>query len=91
MIKKNANNKDKNNAQTKNRIDELESEGWERRNITSEPRLSEIIELYESLDLEIHLEQMSNELFESIAGECNVCFSYNWEKYKIIFTRKKKV
>ena len=35
---------------------ELEAEGWEARFIADEPRLSESVELYESLGMEVHLE-----------------------------------
>lgn len=90
MTKKNEDNKGMDSTQDKSRIEQLESDGWERRNITSEPRLSEIVELYESLNLEIHLEPLSNEIYESIAEDCQVCFSGDWENYKIIFTRKKQ-
>ena len=40
------------------REDELIKAGWERRFIACEPRLSEIVEMYEEIGLKVHLEPL---------------------------------
>lgn len=65
---------------------ELEREGWVRQFIADESRLSEAVELYESLGLEVRLEPVTlGELIE----ECQVCFEMDGERYKTIYTRSK--
>ncbi|MCK4909832.1 MAG: hypothetical protein KAS70_08030 [Planctomycetes bacterium] len=63
----------------------LEAEGWTKQFTTSEPRLSESVELYQSLGLEVRLEaaDLSNE------NECQSCLAAEPDKYKTIYTRKK--
>ncbi len=66
---------------------ELEREGWVRQFTTDEPRLSEAVELYEFLGLEVRLEPVTpGELTE----ECQVCFEVDGERYKTIYTRPKR-
>jgi hypothetical protein len=67
--------------------DELEKNGWQRQFTTNEPRLSEAVELYKELGYEVHLESPSE---AEVAEECNICFEGSHEKYKTIYTRKKK-
>ena len=38
------------------RQQELEAQGWTRQNVMDEPRLSELVEMYQELDIEVHLE-----------------------------------
>ena len=47
--------------------EELEKEGWIKRTTIDEPRLSEIIEEYESLGYEVHLEPVK---LEDLDKEC---------------------
>jgi len=69
------------------RDDELTKEGWERKSMVGEPRLSELVELYQSLGLEVHLEPIGEEGDE----ECRVCFGGpDKEKYMVIYTRSKE-
>lgn len=75
---------------TKDYIERLSTSGWERKTITDEPRLTELVELYESIGFEVHLEPLSNELLKLIGEECKSCYIDNWERYKVIFTRKSK-
>lgn len=64
----------------------LKAEGWERRTTACEPRLSELVELYESLDFEVRVEE-----FEAEAGyECLDCYRLEPGRYKIVFTRSRK-
>ncbi len=69
------------------REDELKKEGWEKQFTTEEPRLSEAVELYESLGYEVHLEPATS---EEIGGECGACFEEMPDRYKTIYTRRKK-
>jgi len=63
----------------------LEREGWKRQTVIDEPRLSELVELYESLSYEVLLVPFDPELEEA---ECGVCLE-DPEKYMIIYTRKR--
>lgn len=49
--------------------------------------MSEAKELYESLGLEVHLEPAT---LEEIGPECGICFEDIPDRYKTIYTRKKK-
>ena len=68
------------------REDELKKEGWEKQFTYDEPRLSEAVELYESLGLEVRLESANETV---VAGDCGVCYEGSIDKYKTIYTRKK--
>ena len=59
---------------------------WVRRNVTDEPRLSELVELYKSLGYEIMLKDF---IPGEQADECSECMVSFPERYKIIYTRKK--
>jgi protein-arginine kinase activator protein McsA len=63
----------------------LMEEGWEMRSTMDEPRLSELVEMYEELDLEVHLEPFNP---ENETG-CAECMKASPERFKTIFTRKK--
>jgi hypothetical protein len=65
----------------------LERAGWQRQFIACEPRLSEAIELYESLGLEVQLIPVAREDIES---GCATCYELEPEKYKAIYTRPRK-
>ena len=74
-------------------IKSLEDEGWARRFVACEPRLSEAVELYKEIGFDVHLAPLPEEPeCESCAGEegtdkCRVCFEGSEDQYKIIFTR----
>ncbi|MBA4419369.1 MAG: hypothetical protein C0392_15915 [Syntrophus sp. (in: bacteria)] len=76
------------------REEELISQGWEKRFVANEPRLSEMLELYESIGLEVLKEPLPlKEELESGSCEesgCTACFDADRDKYRIIFTRAKK-
>lgn len=63
----------------------LMEEGWEMQLTMDEPRLSDLIEMYEELGLEVHLEPFNP---ENESG-CNECMKASPEKFRTIFTRKK--
>lgn len=75
-----------------NREEELESQGWERRFAASEPRLSEMVEMYREIGFEVHLEPLPSkeEKNQERCEEngCTACYDADPEKYRIIFTRK---
>ncbi len=66
---------------------ELESEGWVRQFTADEPRLSEAVELYDSLGFEVHLEPVTPG--ESAEG-CQICFEEDANRYKTIYTRPRR-
>lgn len=66
-------------------MDELEKQGWIKQFTASEPRLSEMVELYQSLGFEVRLESADT----NNQNECQVCLAAEPEKYKTIWTRKK--
>ena len=72
-------------AELKSRIVELEKQGWQLQFTTDEPRLSEVVELYESLGFEVHLEPACTEL---PLPECATCYEPFCNKYKTIFIRR---
>jgi hypothetical protein len=76
------------------REEELVGEGWEKRFVACEPRLSEAAELYESIGFEVLREPLFNKddlmKQDCEASGCAVCFEADKERYRIIFTRKKR-
>ncbi|HOJ42767.1 MAG TPA: hypothetical protein PLW88_04740 [Syntrophorhabdaceae bacterium] len=77
------------------REEELKRQGWEKRFIACEPRLTEMVELYREIGFEVLLEPLPSE--EEIdrntcaEKECTICFKENREKYRIIYTRQKVI
>jgi hypothetical protein len=78
---------------TKRREEELIKEGWQRRFVASEPRLSEMAALYEETGFEVHFEILSAvaEPDEAREGcqECRICFEGFEDDYQVIYTRPK--
>ncbi len=75
------------------RENELIKEGWQRRFIATEPRLSEMVQLYEQTGFEVHLEPISA-VEEPDEGseecqDCRICFEGFEDQYKMIYTRSK--
>lgn len=66
--------------------EELEREGWTMRTVQNEPRLSELIEMYEEIGFEVKILPLSRE----DCGTCSVCFDNNKNQFKTIYTRPKK-
>jgi hypothetical protein len=64
-------------------------EDWERRSIIDNDRVSEQVEMYESIGFEVMVKDVNpGQLPEEY---CKECFFANPEKYKILYTRKKDV
>jgi hypothetical protein len=71
------------NSKNKNTTD------WERRSIIYINRVSEQVEMYESIGFEVMVKDVDpKQLPEEY---CKECYISNPEKYKILFTRKKNV
>lgn len=67
------------------REEELKRQGWERQSTYDEPRLSEMVDTYREIGLEVHLEPFDpNE-----EPGCASCMALMPEKYKTIYTHKK--
>jgi len=77
------------------REDELKKEGWQKRFLAEEPRLSEMVEMYKETGFEVHLEPLSaveepDEKKEECQA-CRICFEGVEDKYQVIFTRPQAV
>jgi hypothetical protein len=68
-----------------NQSEGVDLTGWERRTTTDEPRLSELVELYEELGFEVLLRSI---LSAELGGECQECYLAEPERYRTIYTRK---
>ena len=72
--------------------EELLKEGWQRRFIASEPRLSEMKTMYEETGFEVHLEPLAaGEETDDADGAyrgCRQCFSGREDAYQVIYTRR---
>jgi hypothetical protein len=64
------------------REEELKKEGWEKRFLIDEPRLSEMADQYKELGFEVLLEP-----FDPSEEECTSCMTAFPERYKTIYTR----
>ena len=67
-------------------------EDWKRRTVVSEPRLSEIVEMYESMGFEVRLEPVDPD--DPGIGEdgCTLCFDdpVEAERTRVVYTRPLK-
>ena len=59
--------------------------GWEKQATYDDPRLSEMVEMYKEIGLEVHLEPFDPENEKG----CTDCMLLTPEKYKTIYTRRK--
>ena len=69
------------NSKNKSTID------WERRSIIDNDRVSEQVEMYESIGFEVMVKDVDPDHLPE--EYCKECFIANPEKYKILYTRKK--
>jgi hypothetical protein len=68
------------------REEELTRAGWEKQMTFDEPRLSELVEMYEEIGFEVHLEPFHP---DEEPG-CTECMKADPDKYKTIYTRKRE-
>jgi len=73
------------------REEELARQGWEKRFVAEEPRLSEMTELYESIGFEVLLERLPSkeELAACAESGCTACLDMDPERYRTIYTRER--
>jgi len=64
--------------------EELAAAGWERCFLADEPRLSEAVETYLELGLEVLLLPPREE-----EAECSECLRLQPERYRVIYTRRR--
>ena len=76
------------NDSVSDRKDELRRMGWVKRSALDETRLSEMVELYESLGFEVLLEPVRP---GDLGADCSMCYSTSCDKFTMIYTRKKNV
>ncbi|MBN2122782.1 MAG: hypothetical protein JW821_00690 [Deltaproteobacteria bacterium] len=82
----------------RSREEELERQGWRRKFVASEPRLSEAVALCEESGYEVHLEPLPEGpscetcagAEQEAGGECRVCFEGFEDEYRIIYTRPRE-
>ncbi len=67
------------------RVEELEKEGWKKRFIIDEPRLSEVVAQYEEIGFDVLLEPP-----DTCPEECVSCMSALGDRSKMIYTRPKR-
>ncbi|OQW97613.1 MAG: hypothetical protein BWK74_06070 [Desulfobacteraceae bacterium A6] len=60
------------------------NEGWEKRSTTDEPRLSELIKMYEEIGFEVLLMPFAP---DEEPG-CSECMKTSPQRYRTIYTRK---
>jgi hypothetical protein len=65
--------------------EKLIQKGWTKQATYDEPRLSEMVEMYEEIGLEVHLEPFNSENEKG----CTDCMQLMPDRYKTIYTRKK--
>jgi hypothetical protein len=66
------------------REEELAREGWKKQTTYDDSRLSEMIEMYEEIGFEVHLEPFNP---DEEPG-CTECMKASPDRYKTIYTRK---
>ena len=65
--------------------EELKSQGWERRFVYDEPRLSEAVETYRELGFEVLLLPVA-----PTDEECTECMLQEPDRFRVIYTRKER-
>ena len=66
--------------------EKLIREGWKKQATYDDPRLTEMVEMYKEIGLEVHLEPFDAEKAEG----CTDCLQLLPDMFKTIYTRKKK-
>lgn len=63
----------------------LAAEGWVRRSISDEPRLSELADLYRETGFDVRLEPLTPDLLAGL--ECTECMLADPSRFRVIYTR----
>jgi hypothetical protein len=78
------------------REEELTRDGWEKRFIACEPRLTEMADTYREIGFEVLLEPLPPKEETDLSCEtcdekgCTVCYDSDTDRYRIIYTRRKE-
>jgi hypothetical protein len=67
--------------------EKLISEGWQKKATYDDPRLSEMVAVYEEIGLDVHLEPF---IAENEDG-CSGCLQVSPDQFKTIYTRQKTI
>jgi len=67
----------------KDEDDPLVKEGWERRSILDEPRLSEVVQMYRDMGLQVKVVELDPKLLIA----CDTCLTGAKENYKVVYTK----
>jgi hypothetical protein len=67
-------------------LGELGKNGWIKRTIMREPRLSEIVELYKFLGYEVRVEQVR---LDELDDDCRRCYEDETNDVRTVYIRKK--
>lgn len=67
--------------------EDLEKQGWVKQTTYDEPRLSDIVEMYEEMGLEVRIEPFNPD--EKDEPGCSECMKVQPDRYKTIYTREK--
>jgi len=67
-------------------MDVIESQikGWERRGIYDDPKLTQILKMYEEIGFVVRLEPFRPDM----EAGCTECIKENPDKYKVLYTKK---
>ncbi len=65
--------------------EQLRAQGWSRMATYDDPRLTEMVQMYEELGFEVRLEPFCGESGQ----ECSECLRSEPERFKTIYTRKR--
>ena len=65
--------------------EELSNEGWKKRSTNDEPRLSELVKMYEEIGFEV----LSVPFDPDEEPGCFECMKISPQRYQTIYTRKK--
>jgi hypothetical protein len=73
------------------REEDLLRQGWEKRFLADEPRLSEMKEMYESIGFEVLLEPLppKEELSGCAESGCTACLDLDPGRYRTVYTRSR--
>ena len=67
--------------------EQLIAQGWTKQFNTDEPRLSEAVEMYKEMGLEVRLEPV---VIDPESETCQMCYEQDCHRYQTIWTRPKE-
>ena len=67
--------------------EQLLAQGWTKQFNTDAPRLSEAVDMYEQMGLEVHLEPV---VIDPDSEACQMCYEQDCHRYQTIWTRPRE-